>query len=164
MAGQKQDLLLTANNPDLVRRLAQARVEFLIAGGVAVQFYGCREWSQLGDLDLLVNPTEDNARRCSECLGEPGVDPAAIEQQLQRPKSRVHLRSRVSDYLADFLTPDADIDFTELRARAQPTVVGEVEVLVISRGDLIEMKRRAIESLGEELEKHKRDLERLRGV
>jgi hypothetical protein len=60
---------------DLLRALAAAQVEFLIVGAHALAAHGIPRAT--GDLDVLVEPTPENARRVIEALGAFGAPIAA---------------------------------------------------------------------------------------
>ena len=61
----------------------------------------------------------------------------------------------------DILTPAADESFPAILERSGHVTVGDLEIRIISRDDLIAMKRVAANKPEPESEKHKRDLERL---
>jgi hypothetical protein len=58
-------------NEYLVGAFLDNGVDFLIVGGLAVAFYGCRDNNDVGDLDLLLKPSEENARRSIDVLKKP---------------------------------------------------------------------------------------------
>lgn len=43
---------------ELLSALSKGGVEFVIIGGVALFFHGCREITEVGDLDILYAPTK----------------------------------------------------------------------------------------------------------
>ncbi len=47
-------------NSDFVRMLIDAKVEFLVIGGLAVAFHKCRDPLKVDDLDILLEPSTDN--------------------------------------------------------------------------------------------------------
>ncbi|WP_199688470.1 hypothetical protein [Pontibacter oryzae] len=67
---------LTTNFQDFVKKLNASDVEYIIAGGFAVAVYGYPRYT--GDIDIWINPTEENARKVMPVLREIGYD----EQQV----------------------------------------------------------------------------------
>jgi hypothetical protein len=51
------------NNADLLRKLSDSGVSFALVGGGAVAAYGCRDDSYLPELDILIDPAIENAKR-----------------------------------------------------------------------------------------------------
>ena len=87
-------------NSSLLDALNAEKAEYLVVGGLAVQYY-CPE-RQTCDLDLLINPTHENAKRVKEALlrltelGFDCIDKRKIreldEDCLMRPKIQLPLK------------------------------------------------------------------------
>ena len=56
--------------------LTAREVEFVIVGAHALAFHGAPRFT--GDLDILIRPTEDNARRTLAAIAEFGFPPAPL--------------------------------------------------------------------------------------
>ncbi len=91
---------------DVLVRLAEASVEFVIVGAYALAFHGAPRAS--GDIDLFVRPTPDNAQRVFDALarfGAPlasaGVTPAdfaraGLVYQIGLPPRRIDILTEIS--------------------------------------------------------------------
>jgi len=91
---------------DLLVELADTGAEFLIVGALALAFHGAPRAS--GDIDILVRPTGENARRVMEALVRFGAPlaSAGIEQddfaqpgmvyQIGLPPRRIDLLTEIS--------------------------------------------------------------------
>jgi hypothetical protein len=76
---------------------------------------------------------------------------------LSGPKKQLPVKELLFDM--DILTPAADESFPAILERSGQMIVGDMEVRVIARDDLIAMNRVAANKPEPESEKHKRDLE-----
>jgi hypothetical protein len=149
------------NNGDLLSKFIGSGVSFLLVGGAAVAFYGCRENLHLSELDLLIDPAIQNAERVIAVLSTAGMQLWIRAEDLAGPKKQLPVKQLLFDM--DILTPAADEDFSAMLVRSvQGTVNGGV-VRVIARDDLIAMKRVAANDATTDVEKHKRDLDCLTG-
>jgi len=154
-------------NADFVRMLVDAQVEFLVVGGLAVVFHKCRNPQKADDLDLLLNPSAENAERFVSVLSSPNLKklynleelhPLPSVPQLSRPNLDIPLKFEPMFYM-DVLTPPEDVNFGELFSRSEcASLNGSIPVRVISRPDLVEMKRRAVRMLSKDKKKHEDDL------
>jgi predicted nucleotidyltransferase len=134
---------------ELLRRLAAARVEFIVVGGLAVNAWGVVRGTK--DVDVVVAPQRENVRRLADVAvaagghvqqGDPllgssisiaaalaGGDQVAIETELGR-----------LDIVQGL---DGVPSYEELHSRASETEILGVTVVVCSIGDLKAMKRAA---------------------
>src|SRR5437868_8524140 len=71
---------------DLLKFLNEAKVEYLIVGGMAVNYYGYHR--STGDLDLWVAVTPDNQERLATALRKFGFSAQSIARRplLEKPK------------------------------------------------------------------------------
>ena len=79
-------------------------VEYVIVGGYALAYHGAPRYT--GDIDILINPTEDNAERVLEALGEFGFGALGLSVkdftqpgqilQLGYPPSRIDILTSIS--------------------------------------------------------------------
>lgn len=134
---------------ELLRRLAEAEVEFVVVGGLAVNAWGVVRGTK--DVDLVVSPEPDNLKRVAEVavgagghvqqgqafLGSPisiasalaGGEQVAIETDLGR-----------LDIIQGL---DGVPSYEELQPRSSEAVILGVSVAVCSAEDLKAMKRAA---------------------
>ncbi len=149
-------LFAKTENEKLLQHFEQAGVDFVVVGGAAVAFHGCRIDGQFDDLDLLIAPTIENSRRVADALSAAGVPLSSSAESLAKPA--IQLPVKTWQYWAEILTPRKGFDFGSMAKSALPATVGQQSVRVISRLDLIKMKEDVVARLREDLSKHERDL------
>ena len=144
--------------PDFKELLASfnaRRVEYMIVGGYALAFHGAPRFT--GDLDLLVKPDSENARRVLRALEEFGfasvgltaADFVRLDQVVQLGVPPVRI---------DIITSLTGISWEEAFAGRVAGRYGDLPVFYIGREQFIANKRAAgrkrdladIEALGEE--------------
>jgi predicted nucleotidyltransferase len=144
-------------NADLLRKLTDSGVSFVLAGGGAVAAYGCRDDSYLPELDILIDPTLDNAQRVLAVLSAAGMQLWIGPTDLAGPKKQLPVKQLL--FNMDILTPAASEIFPAILERSGRVMVGDLEVIVIARDHLIAMKREVANKQEPGSEKHQRDLE-----
>jgi hypothetical protein len=144
------------NNGDLLSKFISSGVSFLLVGGAAVAFYGCREQTHLSELDILIDPTLKNAERVIAVLSSVGMQIWIKAEELAGPKKQLPVKQLLFDM--DILTPASDENFSAMLARSADGTINGGAVRVIARDDLIAMKRIAAADPNTDVEKHKRDL------
>ena len=157
-----QDQLHTfGRNGDFVQRLVDHQVDFLVVGGLAVVFHGCRDAMAVDDLDLMLNPSQDNAQRFLSSLTRLALSAAWSVEELSKPNIQLPIKR---DFYLDVLTPPDGIEYEALKQRSSAARLNNIPVQVVSREDLIALKRRTIHKLTEEARKHENDLRCLEAV
>jgi hypothetical protein len=132
-------LLVKAANRELVQRLVTGGVEFVVVGSTALAFHGLRDPALVGDLDLLVNNTPENAERVGRALASAGVPLSVAAERLTQTKAQVQLKGQTR-YFADILTSSAQLSYTVVRDQAAKATQGQLTLLIASREHLIQMK------------------------
>ena len=127
------------HNTDLLRKLNDNGVSFVLVGGGAVAAYGCRDDLYLTELDILIDPTIENAKRVIGVLSATGMQLWIGAVDLAGPKKQLPVKQLLFDM--DILTPGVEESFPAILERSGHVMVGDVEVRVIARDDLIAMKR-----------------------
>ena len=123
-------------------------VDFLLMGGAAVCFYGCRKGEGLTDLDLMPGTSPENVARLMTALRQAGVSTNKFTvEDLQKPKQWVCLKPPSYNYDLDILMPWAEWPYAAFRGRSETARVGPAEVRVLSKCDLIITKECAINDL-----------------
>lgn len=145
------------NNVHLLRQISEAGVSFVLVGGGAVAAYGCRDELYLPELDILIDPSIENAERVIGVLSVAGVQMWIRATDLAGSRKQLPVKQLLFDM--DILTPAADESFPAILGRSGRTMIGDLEVRIIARHDLIAMKREAGNKQEPGSEKHKRDLE-----
>lgn len=159
--------------PDqILRRLVDADVKFVVVGGLAAQAHGST--SLTNDLDICYARDPDNLRAIAGVLqdiaairrGLPADTPPMppLDARTLRAGGLFTLSTRFGDFdlLAD---PDPGLDFAALMVSAVPADTAGVRVMAAGLDDLMAMKRAAgrpkdrveLEILGalrEELDRH----------
>lgn len=122
-------------------------VQYVVVGGIAVQVHG--HVRMTNDVDLIAAPDRSNLQRVADALHE-------LEARVLNPGSEdlditASMLPRAT--LWQFSTPVGDIDllhdapgaasFQQLRARSLVIALGNHEVPIAGRDDLISMKRAA---------------------
>lgn len=138
MVSPRMELPTFGGNNELVEQLVRHRVRFLVVGGAAVNFYVAERTAD--DLDLLVEPTPDNAERLFAALAALHLTPQFPQDVISRPTERPQQMPLKTVYYADLLTPGPAVNFATEWDRASLGSIGGNEVRVAARGLLIEMK------------------------
>ena len=136
---------------DLIRNLADAEIDFVLVGGLAVALHGYRRVTM--DVDVVLAMTPENLRRFIDCAKAAGlrpvipvpIDALADPDQIERWRREKGMRafalrgpdmmSTVIDVLVKPVVP-----FAELRRDAVRVPVGTLTIPVASIAHLIAMK------------------------
>ena len=112
-------------------------VRYLILGGIAAILHGVPRATF--DLDILIDPTEDNARRLLAALLEAGLETAALIEFDQLLANEITV---FSDFVRiDVLTKAPGLEFCEAWNRRQIMTYHNQPFNVVSKQDLIAAKR-----------------------
>lgn len=132
----------------LLRELLDARVRFVLIGGLAAQVHGSP--SLTGDVDICFALDRDNLRRLTAALtsltairrGMPPAVSAPLDDQALRAGNVFTLSTRYGDL--DLLAhPEPGLDFETLLGRSILAEILGVPVRVAGLDDLMAMKRAA---------------------
>jgi predicted nucleotidyltransferase len=125
---------------DLLRFLNEEKVEYLVVGGMAVNYYGYHR--STGDLDLWVAVTQANQERLAMALHKFGFSAKSLARKplLEKPKFirigeqpvRVELHSEITG-----------VDFEDCMRRAEKCRIQGIEIPLISLQDLRKNKTAA---------------------
>ncbi|MDA8019857.1 MAG: nucleotidyltransferase [Thermoanaerobaculia bacterium] len=133
-------LSLTSDMRDLLEIFKSRKVEYVVVGGFAVNFYGYVRNTQ--DLDVLVFPSVKNAGRVMQALEEFGFGDAGIPQELfERRGSAIHLG--VEPNRIDLLTKLEGVDTEQIRHGVRQVDLDGCRVRMVSLEVLLEAKRRS---------------------
>lgn len=132
----------------LIRALVDARVDFVVIGGLAAQAHGSPLITE--DLDICFDLERDNLQRLAGVLadlaairrGLPEGVVAPLDERALRAGDVFTLRTRHGDL--DLLArPDPSFDYEQLRSRAVQFDLAGITVWMADLDDLIAMKRAA---------------------
>ena len=123
---------------DLLASFDANEVEYLVVGGYALAFHGAPRYT--GDLDLLVRPSRENARRILTALAAFGFgDLGLSEDDFTKPDQVVQLG--VPPVRVDLLTSLSGVTWDEAWAGRQAGTYGDVDVPFIGREAFVANKR-----------------------
>jgi len=131
------------------------KVEYLVVGGYALAFHGAPRFT--GDIDLLVKPDSENAKRILAALAEFGFGSLDISEDDFTVLQRV-VQLGVPPVRIDIMTSLTGILYEKAMAGMVPGNYGEISVHFIGKEDLIANKKALgrkkdladIEALGQE--------------
>ncbi len=131
-------MLLTDDMRDLLRIFDEYNVRYVLVGGFAVSYHGYVRTTQ--DLDVLVYPSNENARRVMEALTAFGFGGAGIPSTLfEREKAVVHLG--VEPNRIDLITSILGVSNDQLFENLVVVKQQGISMRLISRADLITSKQ-----------------------
>lgn len=121
---------------DVLAALADARIRFVVTGGVAVALHGCER--SVPDLDIVVDPAPPNLDAVMACLARLGFWPT-----LPLPLAMVSvMRTMTQDGREVDVNRAYSIPFATLLANAATVTVEGRAVAVVSRAELIAVKQK----------------------
>ncbi|HEY1833663.1 MAG TPA: hypothetical protein VGG08_04440 [Solirubrobacteraceae bacterium] len=125
--------------------LEQHGVEYVVVGGVAVQAHG--HVRMTNDLDLIPAPTHPNLEHLAAALRQldarilnPGSERLAIDAKMLPRATLWQLSTALGDIDLLHDAPGA-APYEQLRSRALVIALGDQEIPIVGRDDLISMKR-----------------------
>ena len=147
-------MILTRDMKDLMALFEKHAVRDVLVGGFAVNYYGYVRMTQ--DVDFLVYPSDENARKIMASLDEFEFGKAGIPQEyFEKEGSAIHLG--VEPNRIDLLTCLRGIDNDGVFARLRRVEYEGIRIPIISREDLLRAKKNSSRTRdladAEELEK-----------
>jgi hypothetical protein len=138
----------------LFKNLDEAKVKYLIVGGVAVNLYGYPRFT--GDVDVLLALSPANLKKMDQLmqdLGYIGRIPVSVKELGDKKKLNEFInkkRLKAYTYVSDN-EPQLDIDiivkesmdFSEFDKRKTVVEVWDMKLPVVNIDDLIKMKKKA---------------------
>jgi hypothetical protein len=140
---------------DLLVLLNKHEVEYLIVGGYALAFHGAPRFT--GDLDILVRPSRENARRVFDALSEFGFGSVGLTAEDFQSTEQV-IQLGVPPVRVDLLTSVTGVTWEEACSEGVAGTYGDVPVHYIGRRQFVANKKATgrkkdladLEALGEE--------------
>ena len=131
-------LMLDETEKSVLRAFLLRGVRHLVIGGHAVRVHGYRR--STNDLDIVVDPSPENAARVTQAVSDLGFKgDEAFASGLTQPKKKLTL----ARYGCDILTSIEGRTFEELYRDKVLIAVDGIEVGIISKEHLVEMKDRS---------------------
>ena len=113
-------------------------VEYLIVGGYALAFHGAPRFT--GDIDLLIKPDHQNAKRILAALDEFGLGSLELsESDFTTPHNLIQLG--VPPVRVDIMTSLTAVDWAEADQNKVCTDYDGIPACFISKADLITNKK-----------------------
>lgn len=129
--------MLNEDYKEMLQRLLDAGVEFLLVGAYALAVHGYPRAT--GDIDIWVRPSPDNARRVYATLATFGAPLQDVTpQDFSHPD--VVFQIGVAPRRIDIMTGISGLDFTEASRNASQVEIEALTIPVLSRADLIANK------------------------
>ena len=124
---------------DVFRSFQQHKVKYVIIGGIASTLHGVPRATF--DMDILIEATQDNARRLLDALLDSGLGTAALTTAEDILKHEITIfKDRVR---IDVQTSTPGVSFQDAWQRRQIMNYHGQEFFVLSKDDLIASKRAA---------------------
>jgi len=114
------------------------KVEYLVVGGYALAFHGAPRFT--GDIDLLVKPDSENAKRILKAIVEFGFGSLDLSEADFTISQRV-VQLGVPPVRIDIMTSVTGVSWEKAMAGKVPGSYGDTTVHFISRDDLIANKQ-----------------------
>jgi predicted nucleotidyltransferase len=150
---------------NLLRKLNDADVSYIIIGGAAVAYYGGREAHEVDDLDILVGSSGENAEKFADVINaatrDAGAPLSVPVTQSNFSKPKVQFPLKFPPFYCEFQTPASNDDFEAFMSNAIKTDIRGQQVHILARSDLIVMKKISVKEYGITLAKHAQDLKYL---
>jgi hypothetical protein len=142
-----------------LKDLNSSEVRYLVIGGYAVKFYGCRE--AVEDLDLLIDDSVENAERLYPIIVRVlGSTPNFHWQELSLPEKQL----KISKLKIDILTSSRSVAFSTAYDLRENSSERKVPISIISREHLVLIKKEALRKEPNRRGKEEADINCLEGI
>jgi predicted nucleotidyltransferase len=123
---------------EFIELLNSAGVRYVIVGGYAVAFHGHPRYT--GDIDILIERSEDNAARVEKVLKDFGFGQTGLKaSDFLEPEGVIQL-GRAPNRI-DLLTTISGVTFPEAWGNRVPALLDGIPVSFLRREDLLKNKR-----------------------
>ena len=125
----------------LARYLEEAGVDYALVGGYAIAAHGFNRFSE--DIDILVDPSAENARRWIEALSrlpDGAAAELADEPDVFADDRRYAIRIN-DEYTVDVMPSIAGLDWEKMRSHVIPLELDGVTVRVLDLKGLLQTKQ-----------------------
>ena len=139
---------------ELIELFNAHKVEYVIVGGYALAFHGSPRYT--GDIDILVKPDEENAKKIFRVLVKFGFGSLDLKQEdFTKPEYVIQLG--ISPVRIDIITSLTGVTWQDVFGGKEKARYSDVSVFYIGRKEFIKNKRATgrkrdiadIEALGE---------------
>jgi predicted nucleotidyltransferase len=136
---------------EILKTFEEFRVKYLVIGGHAVMFYTEPRYTK--DIDLFIEASQENARLVFQALAHFGAPLAGLSERDFAENGAYQMG--LPPFRIDIFMSVSGVEFAAAWPRRVRTRVGGVEANIVSREDLIAMKK----ALGRHIDLH--DVEQL---
>ena len=123
---------------ELLELFNKHKVEYVIVGAYALAFYGCPRYT--GDLDLLVKPDPDNAKKIIEAIKEFGFESLNLGiKDFSSPEKVIQLG--VPPIRIDLITSLTGLTWEQVASHKVKGEYGDIPVYFIGKTEFIINKK-----------------------
>ena len=123
---------------EIFRLLNAEEVEYVIVGAHAVMFYTEPRYTK--DIDILVNPTVENARKAWNALAKFGAPLKNISESDFMDKDLIY-QVGIEPNRIDIIMSIAGVEFDQAWRNRQTSSYDGIPINILSRDDLIRAKK-----------------------
>ncbi len=150
----------------LLSFLNMHKIPFVIFGGAAVAFHGCRVDYYFEDIDVLLCPTEANSRKFALAMNSAakaaGKNVVGSFPPMQMAKMDTKFNLDVVEFKIDFVTMFKTSVFNDLMKGAVTARIGLLEVKVVSLQDAVWLKEKGVNDARVRLNYFAEDADRIK--
>lgn len=132
--------MLNPDFRDILSSLNRAGVDYIVVGAFALAFHGRPRAT--GDIDIFLRNSPDNAERVMAALADFGAPLTEISSEDFTSRDNV-VQLGVEPCRVDLMTQIDGVSFDAAWKNKVTARVGDLEVFVLSRGDLLANKKAA---------------------
>lgn len=130
--------MLSPDFKEFVELLIKHQAEYLIVGGYAVSIHGHPRYT--GDLDIWLNPTQENATRILKTVNEFGLQALNLKNEDFLKEGNI-VQIGYPPLRIDLMTQIDGVNFKECFANRKIVAIDELEVNFIGYQDLLQNKK-----------------------
>lgn len=123
---------------ELLELFNKHKVEYVIVGAYALAFHGCPRYT--GDLDILVKPDPNNAKRILKAIKDFGFESLNLNVEDLSSQEKV-IQLGVPPIRIDILTSITGVTWKQVSANRAIGKYGNVTVCFIGKNELITNKK-----------------------
>lgn len=123
---------------ELLELFNKHKVEYVIVGAYALAFYGCPRYT--GDLDILVKPDSNNAKKILKAIKDFGFKSLSLTVEDLSSQEKV-IQLGVPPIRIDILTSITGVTWEQVSANRATGKYGNVTVYFIGKNELIANKK-----------------------